>query len=182
MSISGLQPQYFIFWRRNSAQDEPFSENLFSCWQGASQNRKSRNNDPSESGRKAQTWFFQAFVRLKDGQTFSNLLDSSKQQLETSLTSASMILWACADTTPLESQDSNCVILEGFVHALTKNRLGSLKRVLLKKLDTDAAKSWKRPFKRWSPAPARTTCVTPRSRHFLKKPRWILSLRIKASG
>ena len=42
-------------------------------------------NHPSESGRKAQKWFFQAFVRLKDGQTFSNLLDSRKQQLETSL-------------------------------------------------------------------------------------------------
>ena len=39
-------------------------------------------NDPSESRRKAQTWFFRAFVSLKDGQIFSKLLDARKQQLE----------------------------------------------------------------------------------------------------
>ena len=33
----------------------------------------------------AQTWFFRAFVCLKDSQTFSNLLDVRKQELETSL-------------------------------------------------------------------------------------------------
>ena len=70
-------------------------------------------NDPSESGRKAQTWFFRALVCLKDGQTFSNILDALKQQLETSLAAASVILWACANTTLLENQDSNCIYLEG---------------------------------------------------------------------
>ena len=71
-------------------------------------------NNPSESGRKDQTWFFRAFVRLKDGQTFSNLLDLRKQQLETSFESASVIAWACASTTLLEIQASNCVYLVGF--------------------------------------------------------------------
>ena len=95
-------------------------------------------NDPSESGRRAQTWFFRAIVCLTDGKTFSNLLDARKQLLETSLASPSVISWAFANTTSLESPDSNCVILEGFVHASTEIRLGSLKRVLPEKQETDA--------------------------------------------
>ena len=95
-------------------------------------------NDPSESGRKGHTWFFRAIVCLTDSQTFSNFLDARRQQLETSLASAIVISWACADTTPLESQHSNCVILEGFVHASTEIRLGSLKLVLQEKQETDA--------------------------------------------
>ena len=44
-----------------------------------------------ESGREAKTWSFSVLVRLEDGQTFSNLLDMRKKQLETSLASASVI-------------------------------------------------------------------------------------------
>ena len=135
-------------------------------------------NEPSESGKMAQTWFFRAFICLKDGQTFSNLLDEHKQQLETSLASA-VISWACAITvqTLLETQDSNhdCVWLEGFVHSSTYIWLGSLKCVILGKQDTDAGDIVEA-------APARITCVTPQSRHFLEKPRWIRSLLIKESG
>ena len=71
---------------------------------GESESATPEIKDPSESGRKAQTWFFRPFVRLKDGQTFLNLLDLRKQQLETSLASASVISWACADTNPPETQ------------------------------------------------------------------------------
>ena len=61
-------------------------------------------------------------------------MDARKQQLETSFASVSVISWAFADTTLLESKYLNCIILvqylEGFVHASTKIWLGSLKRVL----------------------------------------------------
>ena len=57
-----------------------------------------------EGRREAHTWSFRACVRLKDGQTFSNLLDARKQQLDTSLASASVIAWACTNTAPFEFQ------------------------------------------------------------------------------
>ena len=71
-----------------------------------------------------------------------------KQQLETSLAAASVISWAYVNTTLYQNQDSNCKYLEGFVHASTNIRLGSLQRVLPEKQETDAAKSWKWPFKK----------------------------------
>ena len=84
-----------------------------------------------ESGRQAKTWSFRVFVRLEDCQTFSNLLDIMRtQQMETSLASASVISWACVHPSPLAFQDLNGMYLEGFVHALTLIRLGSLQRVL----------------------------------------------------
>ena len=35
-----------------------------------------------ESGREAKTWSFSVLVRIEDGQTFSNLLEMRKKQLE----------------------------------------------------------------------------------------------------
>ena len=65
----------------------------------------------------------------------------------------SVISWASADSTPLESQDSNCVILEGFVHASTEIRLGSLKRVLPGKQETDAGEIVEAAFQEMKPGP-----------------------------
>jgi hypothetical protein len=50
-------------------------------------------DDPSGCDRKreAQTWSFGACVRLHSGQTFSNLLDARKQQMDISLASATVI-------------------------------------------------------------------------------------------
>ena len=108
-------------------------------------------------------------VCLKDGQTFSNLLDARKQQLETSLASASVISWAFADTTLLESQDSNCVILEGFVHASIKIRLGSLKRVLPEKQETDAGEIVEVAFQEVKPGPGKDYMCHPTIKTFLEK-------------
>ena len=90
--------------------------------------------------KQSRTWLFRACVRIKDGQTFSNLLDARKLQLETSLPSASVISWAHANTARdrVDSQDLNSMYLKGFVHALTLIRLGSLKRVLQAKMVTEA--------------------------------------------
>ena len=139
-------------------------------------------NDPSENGRKAHTWFFRAIVYLKDGKTFSNLLDARKQQLETSLASASVISWSCANSTQLESQDSNCVILEGFMHASTEIWLGSLKRVLPEKQETDAGEILEAAFQEVKPGPGKDYMCHPTIKTFLEKPRWICSLRTKESG
>ena len=129
-------------------------------------------NDPSERGRKAKTWFFRALVCLKDGQTFSNLLDALKQQLETSLADqvavASVISWACANTTLLENQDSNCVYLEGFVHASTNIRLGSLQRVLPEKQETDAGEIVEVAFQEVKPGPGRDYMCHPTNRATIK--------------
>ena len=75
-----LQTRYRTCWRRNSAQDQPFFwEFIFMSAGSESESATPEINDPSESGRKAQTWFFRALVCRKDGQTFSNLLDARKQ-------------------------------------------------------------------------------------------------------
>ena len=46
-------------------------------------------DDPSgyDLRREAQTWLFRACVRLNDGQTFSNLLDERKLQMDKALAS-----------------------------------------------------------------------------------------------
>ena len=126
-------------------------------------------NDPSESGRKAQSWFFRAMIFLKDGQTFSNLLDARKQQLETTLASASVISWAFEDTTLLESQDSKCVVLEGFVHASTKIRLGSLKRVFPEKQETYAGEIVEEAFQEVKSGPGKVYMCHPMIKTFLEK-------------
>ena len=124
---------------------------------------------PCESGRKAQTWFFRALVCLKDGQTFSNLLDARKQQLETSLAAASVISWACVNTMLLENQDSNCVYLEGFVHASTNIRLGSLQRVLPEKQETDAGEIVEVAFQDVKPGLGKDYMCHPTVKAFLEK-------------
>jgi hypothetical protein len=105
-----------------------------------------------ESRREAMTWSFRVRVRLEDGQTFSDLLDMRQQQLETSLASASVISWACVP--PLASQDFNGMYVEGFVHASTHIRLGSLKRVLPEKLVTHAGEIMDAAFEEVKPGRA----------------------------
>ena len=74
----------------------------------------------------------------KDGKTFSDLLNARKKQLDASLATASVITWAFADTAGLGSQNLDCMYIEGFVHASTTIRLGSLERVLPEHKMTDA--------------------------------------------
>jgi hypothetical protein len=47
-------------------------------------------DDPSscDGRREARTWLFRSCLRLKEGQTFSNLLDAHKPQMDISLASA----------------------------------------------------------------------------------------------
>ncbi len=65
--------------------------------------------DPSCCDGKGEslTWSFRACVRLKDGQTFSDLLDARKQHMDVALASASVITWACTNTNRIPSQGSN---------------------------------------------------------------------------
>ena len=113
--------------------------------------------------------FFRAFICHKDDQSFSNVLDARNQQLETSLASASVISWACANTTLPETQDSNCVYVEGFVHSLTLIRLGSLKRVLPEKQDTDAGEIVEAAFQEVKPGPGKDYMCHPTINTFLEK-------------
>ena len=108
-------------------------------------------------------------VCLKDGQTFSNHLDARKQQLETFLAAASIISWACANTTLLENHDSNCDYLEGFVHASTNIRLGSLQRVLPEIQETDAGEIVEVAFQDVKPGPGNDYMCHPTIKTFLEK-------------
>ena len=122
-----------------------------------------------EGRREAHTWSFRACVRLKDGQTFSNLLDARKQQLDTSLASASVISWACTNTAPFEFQDCDGVHLEGFVHASTIIRLGSLKHVFPEKQSTDAGEIVEAAFPDVKPCPCKDYMCHPTIKTFLEE-------------
>jgi hypothetical protein len=52
------------------------------------------NSSDCDNSRKAQTWSFRSCVRLRDGPTFSHLLDARKQQVDIALASATVISWA----------------------------------------------------------------------------------------
>ena len=58
----------------------------------------------------------------------------------------------------------------------------SLKRVLREKHHTDAGKIVEAAFQEVKPGPGKDYMCHPQSRHFLKTPRWISLLLIKASG
>jgi hypothetical protein len=120
-----------------------------------------------ESRREAMTWSFRVRVRLEDGQTFSDLLDLRQQQLETSLASASVISWACVP--PLVSQDLNGMYLDGFVHASTLIRLGSLKRWLPEKLVTHAGEIMDAAFEEVKPGPGNNYMSHPTIKAFLEE-------------
>jgi hypothetical protein len=110
-------------------------------------------------------------VRFNEGQTFSDLLNARKQQLETSLASASIISWAlaCANTSQLDPQDSNRVYLEGFVHASTHIQLGSLKRVLPKELIPEAGEIMEIHFEAVKPGPGNNYMHHPNIKKFLEE-------------
>ena len=58
-------------------------------------------DDPSshENELRAETWFFKITVRLDDDRDFSDVFDARKQQLESSLSTVSVISWvACPDS------------------------------------------------------------------------------------
>ena len=122
-----------------------------------------------QSSTEAKTWSFRVFVCLQDGQTFSNLLDERKQQLETSLASASVISWACVHPSPLAFQDLDGMYLEGFVHASTLIRLGSLQRVLPKKLKTAAFEIMFTHFEEVKPGPGKNYMCHPTIKSFLEE-------------
>jgi hypothetical protein len=108
-------------------------------------------------------------VRLKDGQTFSNLLDASKQQMDTALASATVISWACTNTARIQSQDPNGGHFEGFVHASTHIRLGSLRRVLPEKQTTDAGEIMDVTFEEVNPGPGKDYMYHPTIKTFLEE-------------
>ena len=108
-----------------------------------------------DGSRKAPTWSFRALVRLKHGQTFSDLLDARKPQMDTALPSETVISWACTNTARIQSQDPNGGHFEGFVHASTHIRLGSLSRVLPEKQTTDAGDIVDVTFEEVNPGPGR---------------------------
>ena len=120
-----------------------------------------------DGSRKAQTWSFRAWVRLKDGQTFSNLLDARKQQMYTALASATVISWACTNTARIQSQDPNGGHFEGFVHASTHIRQGSLSRVLPEKQTTDAGEIVDVTFEEVNPGPGKNYMSHPTIKTFL---------------
>ena len=136
-----------------------------------SESASSNLDNPSmdKSGRKAQTWSFRVCVRFTDGQTFSDFLDSRKQQQETSLASALVISWAYANTARIESQYLNGVHIEGFVHASTHIRLGSLKRVLPEKHSTDAGEIMEAAFEKVKPGPGMDYMCHPTIEKFLEE-------------
>ena len=86
---------------------------------------------------------------------FSNLLDARKKQLKNSLAMVSVIRWACRDPAVLNLQDLDCVHVEGFVHASTQIRLGSLQRVLPEKQITDAGEIVQAAFEIVNPGPGK---------------------------
>ena len=117
--------------------------------------------------RRSRTWSFRFFVRLQDDQTFSNLLDTREQLLQSSLPSGSVISWACVP--PLASQDLNGMYLEGFVHASTPIRLGSLQRVLPEKLVTQAGEIMEAAFEEVKPGPGIHYMSHPTIKAFLEE-------------
>ena len=117
--------------------------------------------------RRSRTWSFRFFVRLQDDQTFSNLLDTREQLLQTSLPSGSVISWACVP--PLVSQNLNDMCLEGFVHASTLIRLGSLERVLPEKLVTHAGEIMDAAFEEVKPGPGNNYMSHPTIKAFLEE-------------
>jgi hypothetical protein len=129
----------------------------------------SKVDDPSihDGRRESKTWLFRAYVRLEDGQTFSNLLDARKQQIDTSLASASVISWACTNTARSQPQDINVEYLEGFVHSSTLIRLGSLRRVLPVKYIADAGEIVKVTFEEVNPGPGKNYMCHPTIKTFL---------------
>jgi hypothetical protein len=66
--------------------------------------------------RESKIFFFRTYVRFKNGQSFSDLLDARKQEIETTLASATINLWACTNTARIQTQNY-------IVHAATLIRL-----------------------------------------------------------
>jgi len=93
--------------------------------------------DTNDHDRRAETWFFEILVRLRQDQTFSDLLNARERDLDGCLASVSVISWACS---PTEPETPGTMALEGFVHDGSSNqiRLTSLKRWLPEGKTTDA--------------------------------------------
>ena len=89
----------------------------------------------------ADTWFFKVIVRLENGGDFSEVLNAHMQLLERCLSTASVISWAaCPDS---DSANSGAQQIQGFVHDGSYKQIwmGLSKRVLPKKVVSDAIKS-----------------------------------------
>ena len=68
-----------------------------------------------------ETWFFKVIVCLDDERNFSDVLNTSKQQLEHSLSIVSVISWAASQKS--ESQHLEARRIEGFVHNWAQTQL-----------------------------------------------------------
>ena len=101
---------------------------------------------------------------------------------------ASVITWAFADTAGLGSQNLDCMYREGFVHASTTIRLGSLERVLPEHKMTDAGEIIQATFEEVlsaSPWPRQGLHIPSHNRKvsgWTRKPLWIRLPSINESG
>ena len=64
-------------------------------------------DDPSshDIAQRADTWVFKVIVRLDNGGDFSDVLNASKQQLDSSLATVSVISWAAYPGSGSENSD-----------------------------------------------------------------------------
>ena len=127
--------------------------------------------DTNDHDRRAETWFFEILVRLRQDQTFSDLLNARERDLDGCLASVSVISWACS---PTEPETPGTMALEGFVHDGSSNqiRLTSLKRWLPEGKTTDAGIVIKTFFRRLIQAAAIITETVPRSASSSKRRHW----------
>jgi hypothetical protein len=86
-----------------------------------------------------------------------------------SLALATVISWACTNNALRQSQDSNVEYFEGFLHAQTLIRLGSLRRVLPEKQTTDAGEIVEVTFEEVDPGPGKDYMYHPTIKTFLEE-------------
>ncbi len=107
---------------------------------------------------------------------------SSDQLMDTAHSSALVISWASTNTAQIQTQDSNEEYFEGFVHASTLIRLGSLRRALPDKHTTDAGEIVEETFEEVHPGPGKDYMYHPGPYNqdiFCTKRRWIRLLQTK---
>ena len=172
----------FNAWVRKFAKFSIFD--VFLCCADSDEESVVSEIDVSnERERRAQKWFFRPCVRLKDAQTFSDLLNAHTTKLDTFISTASVITWAFADTAGLNTKDSGCVhVYREALRALCKAPWTGLKRVLPENPMTDASEIIWVTFKEVHPAPSNDQIFHPSIKKFLNEPLWIHSPLTKESG
>ena len=113
-------------------------------------------------------------MRLDNGGDFSEVLNARKQQLERSHSTVSVISWAaCPDS---GSENLGAQLYEGFVHNGSSNQMGTLKRVLLEKVVSDAVEIIQATFEEIYPCRGNHYTKHPIIESVVKRPLWIHSL------